>query len=57
MIEGHQTTQPKTAWEVQRDKEKKFDEQVRDLMNKRRITYQEAEQMLKVGQKGLFEFR
>jgi len=57
MIEGHQITTPKTTWEMQRDKEKKFDEQVRDLMNRRRITYQEAEQMLKVGQKGLFDFR
>ncbi|MBI5398920.1 hypothetical protein HZB03_05640 [Candidatus Woesearchaeota archaeon] len=33
-----------------------FEEKVRTLMNKRRITYQEAEQLIKVGQKSIFEF-
>ena len=47
----------KTAWELEREKEKRFDEEVRTIMNKRRITYQEAEQLLKTGQKALFDFR
>ena len=33
-----------------------FEEKVRDLMNKRKITYQEAEQLLKAGQKSIWEF-
>jgi len=54
MMDGQQ---PKTPWEIEKAKEKKFDEQVRDIMNKRRITYQEAEHLLKSGQKALFDFR
>ena len=33
-----------------------FEEKVRDLMHKRKITYQEAEQLLKAGQKSIWEF-
>ncbi|MBI4738137.1 hypothetical protein HY772_00995 [Candidatus Woesearchaeota archaeon] len=33
-----------------------FEEKVRTLMNKQRITYQEAERLTKAGQKSIFEF-
>jgi len=32
------------------------EEKIRELMNKRRITYQEAEQLISAGQKSIFEF-
>lgn len=48
---------PKTEWEMQQEKERRMEEQVRDLMHKRRITYQEAEHMIKSGQKGLLDFK
>ena len=43
------------------DREKKSDEQVfedkvRDIMYKRRITYQEAANLVKKGQRSIFEF-
>ncbi|MBU0461567.1 MAG: hypothetical protein KJ574_03190 [Nanoarchaeota archaeon] len=47
----------KTSWELEKEKEKQFEEKVRELMNRRRITYQEAEHLLKSGQKALFEFK
>ena len=46
-----------TSWEKQKQKEKKFEEKVRDIMSQRRITYQEAEELVKNGQKALFDFR
>jgi hypothetical protein len=33
-----------------------FEQKVRTLMNKRSITYQEAEHLIKAGQKSIFEF-
>ncbi|MBT5021820.1 hypothetical protein HOK51_10435 [Candidatus Woesearchaeota archaeon] len=46
------------AWEEQNKKSEEtiLDEKVRELMFKRRITYQEAEQLIKAGQKSIWEF-
>jgi hypothetical protein len=45
------------SWERQRPtKEETFEDKVRQLMYKHRITYQEAEKMVKKGQKSLGEF-
>jgi len=57
MIDRERGARIKTSWEIEREKERMFEERVRDLMNKHRITYQEAEQLIKTGQKGLFDFR
>ncbi|MBT7903379.1 hypothetical protein HN587_05950 [Candidatus Woesearchaeota archaeon] len=42
--------------EQKKTEEETFETQVRALMNKRRITYDEAEQLLKAGQKSIWEF-
>jgi hypothetical protein len=43
-------------WDRRTTEEEAFDEKVRQLMYKRKITYQEAADLLKKGQKSIFEF-
>jgi hypothetical protein len=44
-------------WDKQRpSKDEMFDDKVRQIMFKRRITYQEAAELVKAGQKAIFEF-
>lgn len=40
----------------QKKKEQSHEEQVRELMNRRRITYQEAEGLIKAGQRSIGDF-
>ncbi len=45
------------SWNRQeKNEEELFEDKVRQLMYKRRITYQEAAQLVKNGQKSIFEF-
>lgn len=45
------------SWErKQQNKEDVFEEKVRDLMFKRRITYQEASELVEKGQRSLGDF-
>jgi hypothetical protein len=47
----------KPSWERQRpSKEDLFEDKVRQLMYKRKITYQEAAELVKRGQKSVLEF-
>ncbi len=41
--------QPKSAEDLREEK-------IRDIMNRRGLTYQEAEQLVLAGQKSIFEF-
>jgi len=43
-------------WEKKQEDEKVLDEKVRNIMNNRSITYQEAAGIVKAGQKSIFEF-
>jgi hypothetical protein len=43
-------------WDRKPTEEEAFDEKVRQLMYKRKITYQEAAELIKNGQKSIFEF-
>ena len=45
------------SWEKpKRSEEDVMEEKIRNIMLKRRITYQEASQLVKAGQKSIFEF-
>ncbi len=45
------------SWERERKNEEEiFENKVRDIMYKRRITYQEAANLVKKGQRSIFEF-
>ena len=43
-------------WDKKPTEEDILDEKVRELMYKRKITYQEAAELIKNGQKSIFEF-
>ena len=43
-------------WDNKSTEEEAFDEKVRQIMFKRKITYQEAADLIKKGQKSIFEF-
>jgi hypothetical protein len=43
-------------WDKKTSKEDIFEDKVRQIMFKRRITYQEASELVKAGQKSIFEF-
>lgn len=43
-------------WDRKPSEEEAFDEKVRQLMFKRKITYQEAADLIKKGQRSIFEF-
>ncbi|MBW2964113.1 hypothetical protein KY363_01520 [Candidatus Woesearchaeota archaeon] len=43
-------------WDKKPTEEEILDEKVRQLMYKRRITYQEAADLIKKGQRSIFEF-
>ncbi|MFC1741215.1 hypothetical protein ACFL3V_01630 [Nanoarchaeota archaeon] len=43
-------------WDRKSTEEEAFDEKVRQLMYQRKITYQEAAELIKNGQKSIFEF-
>lgn len=44
------------SWEQQKKQEQEQEKKVRGLMNKHRITYHEALDLVTKGQKGLFDF-
>ncbi|MBI5881068.1 hypothetical protein HZB90_02965 [archaeon] len=47
----------KPSWERKMpNQEEMLDDKVRQIMYKRKITYQEASQLVKKGQKAIFEF-
>ena len=46
-----------TPYEREQELERRREERIRELMNKRRITYQEAEKLVKDGQRALGDFR
>ncbi len=46
----------KTSWQTRNAKEDIFEDKVRQLMYKRKITYQEASQLIKNGQRSVFDF-
>lgn len=46
----------KPRWEQRRSPEEVFDDKVRQLMYKRKITYQEASELVKKGQRSIMEF-
>ncbi len=46
----------KPSWQQRRSPEEILDDKVRELMYKRKITYQEASELVKKGQKSIWEF-
>jgi hypothetical protein len=46
----------KGSWNKKPSHEQVFDDKVRQLMYKRKITYQEASELVKNGQKAVWEF-
>ena len=46
----------KRQWQQRRTPEEAFEDKVRQLMYKRKITYQEAAELVKKGQKSIWEF-